>query len=326
MDLLKQKAEQRYDALPEHVRSFLMSEETADTVWTTGESYHLSNEKIGVVAQIVGNIVLGVIPHERFEKEIQSTIGLDARIAKELTDELNSKVLSLVMPEVENLHKQPVELMPETPTDAPSFAPQPIAPKEDLPQQQVFFTQPPSSPETIPQEAIFEQTQQAPIQTTPPEPAPPQEQPTPPPQPTQKEDIANLLSPGFKERPNTPTQQNASAAPFVLHEEAQTQPLASGEAAPLSRPQFFKSTAEEKPQETPSTARLEIGADATPEAQQTGKTKREVPKVVNYTSPAVEVNPFERPEKKKEKPSPPQNETPKEVSPENVVDLKDLPR
>jgi len=151
-----------------------------------------------------------------------------------------------------------------------------------------------------------------------------------------KEDSGNLLSPAFRPGTTTPQStlqevehappQGSAPAPFIIHEETEIQPTASRGIAPLDRPQFFKSTVEEKPYVAPATARLEIGEEVVspPQSQQVGHTKREEPRVVNYTAPVVQADPFVRPPQDKK----PAEEKPthEDVSPENIINLRDLPK
>ncbi len=96
--------------------------------------------------------------------------------------------------------------------------------------------------------------------------------------------------------------------------------------SPLDRPQFFKSTAEEKREERASTARLEIGEETVKKEEQIGRTKQEAPRVVNYTGPVTQIDPFTRPSGGKVSKSPKVNVPSHNVSPENIVNLKDLPK
>src|SRR3989344_2406191 len=146
--------------------------------------------------------------------------------------------------------------------------------------------------------------------------------------PQAKEDPGSLLSPAFggKEYSGNNEPPQSAPAPFIIHEETEIQPTASHGIAPLDRPQFFKSTAEEKPYVAPATARLEIGEEvfSPPQSQQVGHTKREEPRIVNYTAPVVQADPFVRPPQDKK----PAEEKPthEDVSPENIINLRDLPK
>lgn len=146
-------------------------------------------------------------------------------------------------------------------------------------------------------------------------------------QPAKKEEKKNLLYPVFKEFVvGGSSTKNETQSPFVLHKEETIDPISSGAIAPLDRPQFFKSTAKEENSESPSVARLEIGGDDAPQnKQQVARTEKEVPKMVNYTTPAQQADPFVRPKDNAQPKDIPQGAGHK-VSPENIVNLKDLPK
>lgn len=149
------------------------------------------------------------------------------------------------------------------------------------------------------------------------------------------DDRSELLTPAFgremrsPERKDTPETEgaNTNQAPFLIHEESEIQPLASRGMAPLDRPQFFKSTAKEKPKEEPSKARLEIGAEEEVlQGPRVGKTKKETVRRVDYAAPPIQADPFKKPEENPNAPEKKGEKPPHEVSPENIVNLKDLPK
>lgn len=135
--------------------------------------------------------------------------------------------------------------------------------------------------------------------------------PSPPPQP-------EILRPAFA--PPVRSDQ-----PFILHEEQISPPAGGARARPRSeeslvRPSFYEETRDKKQEtrsiERPTAARLEIGG--TEEVQQeeprVGKTETPAIRVVHYSGPQTPVDPFA-----------PQ-EPSKDVHPENIIDLKDLPK
>lgn len=324
MDLLRQKAEQRYNSLPTHVREFLMSEETANVVWAIGGAHHLDEERIEKVAQIIGNVILGVVPHERLQKEIQSATGIDARLVGELSEELDAKILSLVMPELKDLHKQPVvhSSREQNPSDDEIQVQETQQGLEESLLSPAFREK---RFNTIPVDEAAKESVPERIPEPPPTPAIP---PPPPPLPQQVQPQPET------DLPAPP--QSAESKPFVLHEETEIESVSHEGPPSMNRPQFFKSTTGEKYQAPPTTARLEIGDEVIEtETQKASQTKKEEPRVVNYTGPITEIDPFVKPqpkvseekevqlkqeEKKQEPGSPP------EVSPDNIINLKDLPK
>ncbi len=137
--------------------------------------------------------------------------------------------------------------------------------------------------------------------------------------------------------------------PFILHEE-QMGPLAGGERSrpreeELMRPSFYESEARSINHEAGierTEARLEIGpsVDSTGSPQagsgqvekkepRVGKTEEPPVRVVHYTGPQTPVDPFAPQQEtgnRKQETELQKEELPKDIHPENIVDLKDLPR
>ena len=129
----------------------------------------------------------------------------------------------------------------------------------------------------------------------------------------------------------------SSDRPFILHEEQIYPPSAAGggegQARPreetLMRPSFYEEISDKRQgtrAEEPAAARLEIGGlmdstsspQASLEEPQVGKTETEKVRVVHYSGPQTPVDPFS--------PGVRSAEPPKDIHPENIVDLKDLPK
>lgn len=130
----------------------------------------------------------------------------------------------------------------------------------------------------------------------------------------------------------------SSDRPFILHEEQVYPPSAiggdGGQTRPreetLVRPTFYEE-AGDKRQETrvegPAAARLEIGGigENPREEPRVGKTETEKIRVVHYSGPQTPVDPFS-PRTSDEQQETRSAEPPKDIHPENIVDLKDLPK
>ncbi|MEX2033074.1 MAG: hypothetical protein WD889_00740 [Candidatus Colwellbacteria bacterium] len=134
--------------------------------------------------------------------------------------------------------------------------------------------------------------------------------------------------------------------PFILHEEQVYPPSAvggdGGQTRPreetLVRPSFYDPPSHEasegrREQERPGesiAARLEIGpsidsGQAERKEARVGRTEAPPVRVVHYSGPQTPVDPF-APQPPSAKASEGKQEPPKEVHPENIVDLKDLPK
>lgn len=137
--------------------------------------------------------------------------------------------------------------------------------------------------------------------------------------------IKEVVRPAFSQDVPTPpntTQGPASSNPFVIHEHESPQEgqQTSGYEGGLVKPSFYKTpsgTADTQTGDVPR-AHLEIGTEE--EAQQqpkTAKVGKEQANVVHYTTPKTPGDPFAT------KPKTPNKD---DVSPNNVVNLKDLPQ
>ncbi|MBI2013170.1 MAG: hypothetical protein HYS88_01855 [Candidatus Colwellbacteria bacterium] len=136
----------------------------------------------------------------------------------------------------------------------------------------------------------------------------------------------------------------AGEQPFILHEEQkEIEPVRPMEES-LVRPSFYEETSDKRQEtgaEGPAAARLEIGGvgEVHPPAggkePQIGKTETPPVRVVHYSGPQTPVDPFgsqvpdsgqgdisQAPEKLSKQSLLP----PRDIHPENVVDLKDLPK
>lgn len=292
--ITEQEFAKRYDALPEGLRETFLSEENINMILKIGEVHHLSEERIRKIAGVIGYIVLGVVHIEDLAKEIAVEADVDRRLAGELAQEIQVKILNPIIPQLQQLYHYG-----STGTATP--------------------------------------------------PAGTVAAPAPPPQPA-------IMKPVFAPPPSEARNQRPETgreSPFILHE-GQKDPPAGGEQArsrneTLVRPSFYDPSAGstgslqagrgQAGRETinrPAAARLEIGGieEAHPPAggkePQVGKTEEPPIRVVHYSGPQTPVDPFGsqapdngRPPREAEKRK---AEPPRDIHPENIVDLKDLPK
>ena len=318
----QEEIKKRYDSLPQSLRELMFSEEKSDVLWEIGEAYHINDAKLSIISRLIGYVILGLVRPEDLQKKIESEAHIDGRIAQSLSEDIEKKILSQSLSDIQALYNQ------STP-DAP------ISAKTN---QQSGLLSPAFKPQGIPSQTLPPNT--TPTQTTPPlePPKPPEKQTTPTPDPKPKS-LEEKLAPSTptprqpespKEPLVSPNISDEQEAPFMLHEEERIEPLASGDMAPLTRPHFFKSTASDE-EEPVVSARLEIGQEQTrPSAPVVGRTKKESVRVVNYTDPEVSVDPFAKTPGAAETPQSqtpaPKHDREKEIPPDNIVNLKDLPK
>jgi len=354
INISQQQKGERFDRLPESLRHAITSEQTAEFIWEVGQANHLNEEKIRKLAGLVGYVILGFLNPKGLAKEIQDDLGINNQVAQHISDEVEHKVLATVSGDIHNLYNAPAQNIPNPVSEEPAGSLLAPAFKERR------YPDIESAPIPVDSQEIIEPTSPQPPQPT-------IEPQTPPAPPTP----SATSVPAFK-RPNAPEEDTPAVetpsepliqpqmptdepTPFILHEEEEIEPLASGRQAPLSRPHFFKSTAGESTKEKAVSARLEIGEEPqVEESPKVGRTEKEEARVVNYTNPELKVDPFKRPTEKtpdvpaqdkpteptpqarqtsssethetQEKTQEPTAEEPKEISPDNIVNLKDLPQ
>lgn len=283
----REELTKRYDALPRDLREGFLSDANMNMLWTIGEAHHLNEERIEKVAGVLGYILLGLVHIEDLAKEIVAEINVDRRLADELTNEIRLKIVNPFIPQLQQLYHYGAAA-----TGGPT--------------------------------------------------TPPQASPAPP------EILRPTFAPPGAEIAN---KEQEASAPFILHEEPDLRQGfgGQGEMRPrkgdLMRPSFYDpltgSTGRgEESREAwiePTTARLEIGGveERTITKPPVGRTEEPTMRVVHYSGPQTPVDPFapqtdsagspqasnQQPATSSEPPPPPP-----EVHPENIVDLKDLPK
>ncbi len=129
--------------------------------------------------------------------------------------------------------------------------------------------------------------------------------------------------------------------PFILHEEQKETESVRPADETLVRPSFYEEMGNGKQEAVgrPMAARLEIGGEqsraassgrVTEREPQIGRTEESPIRVVHYSGPQTLVDPFgdQRPETRDQplEAAEQKTEPPKDIHPENIVDLKDLPK
>ena len=84
----------RWDTLPESLREALFSETNSDFLWKTCEDEHLPEEKINVVAKVMGYVLLGFIHPEDVARELKERLNLDPKSAKTIEDALKGRIFT----------------------------------------------------------------------------------------------------------------------------------------------------------------------------------------------------------------------------------------
>jgi len=96
-ELTKEEKLKIFSQLPPKLQEVMFSDATADTIDRIGKKYGLDDEKISLLAEIIGDIILGITPITSLAQEISSKIISDTQAAANLTQELNTDLLTPVM-------------------------------------------------------------------------------------------------------------------------------------------------------------------------------------------------------------------------------------
>ena len=80
--------------LPEEVKEILFSEKTADDLYGICQKYGVTPEKVTEVARCAGQVLLGILPLEKFPEALEKEAGLNKNTAKSIADEIGLYIFS----------------------------------------------------------------------------------------------------------------------------------------------------------------------------------------------------------------------------------------
>lgn len=120
--LSSEKFWELYKNLPQELKNVLFSEETGNYIYETCKK-NGAGEKLGEIVDYVGQVLIGVLPPEDFQKTLEKELKLDSETAKKMTQEIHRFIFYPVKPCLEELYRveitgAPVPPKPETPLPA----------------------------------------------------------------------------------------------------------------------------------------------------------------------------------------------------------------
>ncbi|MDA1334915.1 MAG: hypothetical protein O2794_02775 [bacterium] len=136
----------RYERLPRRVRDALFASATTDKMLNIGKRHGLMLDKVGVLAEETGYVMLGLTSPQNFAGRLTESLGITQAQAKAVVDDVNSEVFKEIQ---ENLKTAPneepeTELIPQHPKSfathvrekaVPTPPQQPVEIKETRPLQ-----------------------------------------------------------------------------------------------------------------------------------------------------------------------------------------------
>jgi hypothetical protein len=102
-----------YNELPEDLKGAIFSEKTAMNVWDICSKNGVKEDKISDVAQLVGQVFLGLIPPQDLKKEIKKGLKINQEKAKRISQEIERFVFFSVKNSLAELYG--IEYSPKKP-------------------------------------------------------------------------------------------------------------------------------------------------------------------------------------------------------------------
>ncbi len=106
-----------YEKLRPDLKEALWSERTAEIIARIAKDYNLGEEKGGVLAELTGYVLLGLLPPQKLDFEIEDELGVDFETAKKIAFEISRLILFPVKESLEELYKIEFE-KPIKPTES----------------------------------------------------------------------------------------------------------------------------------------------------------------------------------------------------------------
>lgn len=158
--LTKQKISEKYKDLSQDLKDVLSSANTSAVIENIAVKYQLDKEKIEMLVQLVGLIILGLATFEDMKTEMKEVLEINPQFIPPIADEIHQKIF---LPIANSLQK--TITAPPAPAPTAPVAPAPVAPPVDK------YREPPIGPEVI--DLRNQPRAGPPLAETPPPPPPP---------------------------------------------------------------------------------------------------------------------------------------------------------
>jgi hypothetical protein len=106
----------KFKIIPKNLKDSLFSYENTEAIFRIGRNNHLSDEKISLMARLVGRVLMGFVHPEDFEKELGTTLLIDGRIVEPIAREIGNKVFYYALSDIRDVY-EPVNLEKEASGD-----------------------------------------------------------------------------------------------------------------------------------------------------------------------------------------------------------------
>lgn len=328
-----------FNGLPENVQDAILSEATAQKIKDICLSQGAGEDKIAIVAELVGDVLMGVIQESALAQKLIEDAHIGPEISKNVAGAISREILAPVKSGIPVSNPNPTEI-----PSAPSYEQAPLKPAFAKDESLEFLrtgklSKPPASPTGPMPPPSFDPKQfEKPIKVTPltvnftpsmtsqitskpmeqvinpaPAPAPIPQTPPPPPLATPVQEPRVPISPQQETKKTEVNAETNHDAPFIMHKEEEVQ-ANKEKPSPYSvqRPTFYKPVFSEEYKTIlggNKTARVELGnEEEKPKSPEVYKTPSQGPRVVHYSEFRTEVSPFENQNQRQVPAQPVQNE------------------
>jgi hypothetical protein len=129
MQYNKDEVKKRFLALPDSLKSVMVSVKTSEAIKNIGDKNKLSIEQAGIVAEVVGLYMVGMVKPTELMQKIKDEIKVDNDTAFRVVEDLNTEIFSEIRDAIKIA--QELKIKNEVEKETPLFGTQaaPVAPK-----------------------------------------------------------------------------------------------------------------------------------------------------------------------------------------------------
>lgn len=94
-----------FEGLPDNLKDALLSESTANTISDISKRYEIKEEKIPRMAEIIGNVLMGISPPEELPQTLAKELQIERERARKISQEINRFILYPVKSSLAEFYK-----------------------------------------------------------------------------------------------------------------------------------------------------------------------------------------------------------------------------
>ncbi len=101
----KEDIQEQFEKIPADLQSAATSPEISENLYQIGQKHGLHIDQIGVLVDMVGLVMIGLIPSKDFTHEFQNEAGVSSEVAGTITEAINSEVLAKIRDSIQALQE-----------------------------------------------------------------------------------------------------------------------------------------------------------------------------------------------------------------------------